>query len=64
MPPPASNCDTGSPAPQPRINRALHITAIVQLRNPTQGRAYYDARKAAGKTSMEAIRPQATPGAA
>ena len=30
--------------------------AIVQLRNPTEGRAYYDARKAAGKTSMEAMR--------
>ena len=30
--------------------------AIVQLRNPTEGRAYYDARKAAGKTSMEAVR--------
>jgi hypothetical protein len=30
--------------------------AIVQLRNPTEGRAYTDARKAAGKTSMEAMR--------
>jgi transposase len=39
-----------------RINRTLHIMAIVQLRNPTEGRAYYDARKAAGKTSMEAMR--------
>jgi transposase len=39
-----------------RINRALHIMAIVQLRNPTEGRAYYDGRKAAGKTSMEAMR--------
>jgi transposase len=39
-----------------RINRTLHIMAIVQLRNQTQGRAYYDARKAAGKTSMEAMR--------
>ena len=39
-----------------RINRVLHIMAIVQLRNPTEGRAYYDARKAAGKTSMEAMR--------
>jgi transposase len=39
-----------------RINRALHIMAIVQLRNPTEGRAYYDTRKAAGKTSMEAMR--------
>jgi transposase len=30
--------------------------AIVQLRNPTDGRAYYDAKKDAGKTSMEAMR--------
>ena len=39
-----------------RINRALHIMAVVQLRHRTEGRAYYDARKAAGKTSMEAMR--------
>jgi transposase len=25
-----------------QVNRALHIMAIVQLRNPTEGRAYYD----------------------
>ena len=30
--------------------------ATVQLRNATEGRAYYDRKKAAGKTSMEAIR--------
>ncbi|MGN6177246.1 MAG: transposase [Streptosporangiaceae bacterium] len=39
-----------------RINRVRHIMAVAQLRHPAQGRAYYDARKAAGKTSMEAIR--------
>jgi transposase len=39
-----------------RINRALHIMAIVQMRNQTEGRAHYDARKAGGKTSMEAMR--------
>jgi transposase len=39
-----------------RINRTLHIMAVVQLRNPTQGRAYFDTKKAAGKTSMEAMR--------
>jgi transposase len=32
-----------------RINRALHIMAVVQLRHRTEGRAYYDARKAAGR---------------
>jgi hypothetical protein len=30
--------------------------ATVQLRNPTEGRAYYDRRKAEGKTSNEAMR--------
>lgn len=39
-----------------QINRVLHIMATVQLRNPTEGRAYYDRRKAEGKTSMEAMR--------
>lgn len=39
-----------------RINRALHIMAVVQLRNATEGRAYFDAKKAAGKTSMESMR--------
>jgi transposase len=28
-----------------RINRALHIMAVVQLRNPTEGRAYFDAQE-------------------
>src|SRR5215831_7168224 len=39
-----------------QINRVLHIMATVQLRNPAEGRAYYDRKKAAGKTSMEAMR--------
>jgi hypothetical protein len=39
-----------------RINRTLHIMAIVQLRHPGAGRAYYDARKAGGMPSMMAIR--------
>ena len=30
--------------------------AVVQLRNATEGRAYFDAKKAAGKTSLEAMR--------
>ncbi|MEV6876639.1 hypothetical protein [Amycolatopsis sp. NPDC051128] len=29
---------------------------IVQLRNPTDGRVYFDSKKVAGKTSMEAMR--------
>ena len=39
-----------------QINRVLHIMAVVQLRNHTEGRAYYDRKVAAGKTSMEAMR--------
>jgi len=39
-----------------QINRVLHIMAVVQLRNPTEGRAYFDRRVAAGKTPMEAMR--------
>ena len=32
----------------------LHIMAVVQLRNPTQGRAYFDAKKAAGYYTPDA----------
>jgi len=39
-----------------RLNRVLHIMAIVQLRNDTEGRRYYDRKKASGKSSMEALR--------
>src|SRR5690348_977868 len=39
-----------------RINRVLHIMAIVQLRHDTPGRAYYRRRLVEGKTAMEAIR--------
>ncbi len=38
------------------INRVLHIVAVIQLRHRTAGRAYYDRRRLAGKTSMEAMR--------
>ncbi|MGS2619232.1 hypothetical protein ACVCAH_32605 [Micromonospora sp. LZ34] len=39
----------------------LHIMATVQLRNPTEGRAYFDRKKTCGKTSMEAMRAETTP---
>ncbi|WP_446220479.1 IS110 family transposase [Micromonospora sp. IBHARD004] len=39
-----------------RINRALHIMAVVQLRHDTEGRAYYRRKLAAGNTPMEAMR--------
>ncbi|MEV6337734.1 transposase [Nocardia vinacea] len=40
-----------------KINRVLHIMAVVRLRHRhTAGRAYYDARRTGGTTSMEALR--------
>jgi len=39
-----------------QVNRALHIMAVVQLRNTTEGRAYFDRRVAGGTTHMEAMR--------
>jgi transposase len=39
-----------------RINRVLHMMAVVQLRHDTEGRAYYRRKRAAGKTPMEAMR--------
>ena len=39
-----------------RMNHALHVAAIVQLRHDTAGRAYYRRKLAAGKTPMEALR--------
>ena len=34
----------------------LHMMAVVQLRNPTEGRAYYDRKVADGKSPNEAMR--------
>jgi transposase len=39
-----------------QINRVLHMMATVQLRNRTEGRSYFDRKKASGKSSMEAMR--------
>jgi transposase len=39
-----------------QINRVLHTMAVVKLRNPTEGRTYYDRKKATGKSANEAIR--------
>jgi hypothetical protein len=39
-----------------QINMTLHMMAVVQLRNPTQGRACHDRKAAAGKTPSEAMR--------
>ncbi len=39
-----------------KLNHALHIAAVCQLRYPGEGRDYYDKKLAEGKTSKEAIR--------
>jgi len=39
-----------------KLNHAIHVAAICQLRYPGEGRTYYDKRIAEGKTSKEAIR--------
>jgi transposase len=40
-----------------QVNRVLHIMAVVQLRHrDSEGRAYYDRKAAAGKTTREAMR--------
>jgi len=44
-----------------QINRVLHIMAVVQLRNPAEGRAYYNRKLAAGKTPREAMLRPRTP---
>jgi len=39
-----------------KLNHAIHIAAICQLRYPSEGRTYYDKKITEGKTSKEAIR--------
>ena len=39
-----------------KLNHAIHIAAISQLRYHTEGRTYYDRKIAEGKTSKEAVR--------
>ena len=40
-----------------RVNHAMHIMAVVQVRNPkSEGRAYYERKRTEGKTSKEALR--------
>ena len=39
-----------------RINRVLHMMAIVQLRHPGDGRTYYERRRAGGMPSLMAVR--------
>lgn len=40
-----------------RLNHALHLAAICQIRQPhSEGRAYFDRKIAEGKTKKEAVR--------
>jgi transposase len=39
-----------------RLNHALHMAAVTQVRNDTPGRAYYLRKQAEGKTRKEALR--------
>ena len=39
-----------------RLNYALHIAALVQIRHPGPGRDYYLRKRAAGKSPLEAMR--------
>jgi transposase len=39
-----------------RLNHALHIIAICQVRYPCQGQDYYRRKRAAGKSPLEALR--------
>ncbi len=39
-----------------RLNHALHMAAVTQIRNDTPGRAYYRRKLAEGKTKKEALR--------
>ncbi len=39
------------------LNHAIHMAAVTQIRNlDSEGRAYYDAKVAAGQTKREALR--------
>jgi transposase len=39
-----------------KLNHAIHIAAVTQLRYPSAGRDYYQKKLAEGKTTKEAIR--------
>jgi transposase len=39
-----------------QLNRALYTIAITEIRANTEGRAYYERKRAEGKTSREALR--------
>ena len=44
-----------NPGGNRQLNRALYTIAITQIRGDTEGRAYYERKRAAGKTRREAL---------
>jgi hypothetical protein len=53
-----TSCNGTAPIDVSSGDQVRHRLSLVtvQLRNPTEGRAYFDHKKATGKTSMEAMR--------
>lgn len=45
-----------NPGGNRQLNRALYTTAITQIRADTEGRRYYEAKRAQGKIRREALR--------
>ncbi|MDF1598015.1 MAG: transposase [Acidimicrobiia bacterium] len=39
-----------------KLNHAIHMAAVSQIRNDTPGRIYYDKKRGEGKTKKEALR--------
>ena len=39
-----------------KLNHAIHVIAVAQIRHPTDGRRFFDRKVAEGKTNKEAIR--------
>ena len=39
-----------------KLNHAMHLIAVTQIRHDTPGRVYYDRKVAEGKTKKEALR--------
>jgi len=39
-----------------KINHAIHMAAVAQIRHPSPGRTYYDKKQAEGKSKKEALR--------
>lgn len=39
-----------------KLNHAMHLIAVTQIRNPTPGRTYFDRKLAEGKSKKEALR--------